>query len=67
MIIQPVWLSGGEDAVGRIFAPLQRAAEEDLAGYREEQFALILEFMDRNARTLQRVTHEVREAGETTT
>ena len=53
--------------MGRIFAPLQRAAEEDLAGYREEQFALILEFMDRNARTLQRVTHEVREAGETTT
>jgi len=62
VIIQPVWPPGQEDAVGRVFKPLLRAVEEDLAAYSDEQLALILEFMGRNASTLLRVTHEVRGA-----
>ena len=64
VIIQPVWPPEQEDAVGRVFAPLLRAVEKDLAPYSDEQLGLILEFMDRNARTLQQVTYEVRGAGD---
>lgn len=64
VIVRPVWTSEREEAVGRIFAPLLRAVEEDVAGYGDDQLALIVDFMDRNARTLQRVTGEVRKADE---
>lgn len=47
---------------GGIFAPLMRAVEEDLAGYSEDELALILGFMNRHAATLQRITIEERKA-----
>lgn len=36
--------------------------QHQVAGYGEDQLALILEFMDRHAATLQRITIEVRKA-----
>lgn len=39
-----------------------RAVEEDLAGYSEDELALILGFMNRHAATLQRITIEERKA-----
>jgi DNA-binding MarR family transcriptional regulator len=63
VIIHPVWPREHEEAAGRVFAALMHAVAEDVAGYSEEQLALILDFMDRHARTLQGVTREVRKAG----
>jgi DNA-binding MarR family transcriptional regulator len=62
VIIEAIQTPEHEHAARGIFAPLVRAVEEDLAGYSEHQLALILEFMDRHAATLQRITIEVREA-----
>lgn len=62
VIVQAVRTPEHDQAAGGIFAPLMRAVEEDLAGYSEDQLALILEFMGRHAATLQRITIEVRKA-----
>lgn len=62
VIIQPIRTPEHDHAAGGIFAPLLRAVEEDLAGYSEDELALILGFMDRHAATLQRITTEVRKA-----
>jgi DNA-binding MarR family transcriptional regulator len=62
VIIQAIRTPEHDQAAGGIFAPLMRAVEEDLAGYSEDQLALVLEFMDRHAATLQRITIEVRNA-----
>ena len=62
VIIQPIRAPEHDQAAGGIFAPLMRAVEEDLAGYNEDELALILEFMDRHAATLQRITTQVRKA-----
>jgi DNA-binding MarR family transcriptional regulator len=62
VIIQPIRTPEHDQAAGGIFAPLMQAVEEDLAEYSEDQLALILEFMDRHAATLQRITVEVRNA-----
>lgn len=64
VIIQPIRTPEHDQAAGGIFAPLLRAVEEDLAGYSEDELALILGFMDRHAATLQRITTEVRRADE---
>ena len=64
VIIQPIRTPEHDQAAGGIFAPLLRAVEEDLAGYSEDELALILGFMDRHAATLQRITTEVRRAYE---
>ena len=60
VIIQAVRTPEHDRAAGGIFAPLMRAVEEDLAGYSEDELALILEFMDCHAARLQRITIEVR-------
>ena len=62
VIIQPIQTPEHDQAAGGLFAPLMRAVEEDLAGYSEDELALVLEFMDRHAATLQRITIEVRKA-----
>jgi DNA-binding MarR family transcriptional regulator len=62
VIIEPVWPPAHDEAAGGIFANLMRAVADDLAGYGDPELALILDFMDRHARTLQRVTGEVRTA-----
>lgn len=62
VIIQPIRTPEHDQAAGGILAPLLRAVDEDLAGYSEDELALILGFMDRHAATLQRITSEVRRA-----
>jgi len=65
VIIRPVWTEESEEALGRIFAPLLREMVEVMAGYSDDEAALIVGFMDRHARALQRATREVRDAGVT--
>jgi DNA-binding MarR family transcriptional regulator len=64
VILHPIWTSEREEALGRIFAPLLIGVEEDVAAYGDGQLALIVDFMAQHARTLQRVTGEVRKAYE---
>ena len=63
VIIEPVWPPEHEEAAGGVFAALMGAAAEDVAEYSDRDLALVLEFMDRHARTLQRLTGELRKTG----
>ena len=67
VILHPIWTAEREEALGRIFAPLLIGVKEDVAGYGEDQLALIVDFMAQHARTPQRVTAEVRKAYEPAT
>lgn len=60
VIIQPVLSPERHAAAGEVLGPLMQALREDLAEYNPEQVTLILDFMDRFARTLQRVTQQAR-------